>query len=92
MDLSRRLIATALVIFIVFLTMLPILAETPMELIDENESVESMLLYNFEYQDDLVQKAVQTSDYTFIINAILLIIASVAFILIRIKRRNKNQK
>jgi|GEM_PF-2859656 hypothetical protein len=33
--------------------------------------------------------AVQTSDYTFIINAILLIIASVAFILIRIKRGNK---
>ena len=30
-----------------------------------------------------------TSDYTFIINAILLIVASVAFILIRIKRGNK---
>jgi hypothetical protein len=33
--------------------------------------------------------AVQTSDYTFIINAILLIFASGVFILVRIKRRNK---
>ena len=33
--------------------------------------------------------AALTSDYTFIINAILLIVASVAFILIRIKRGNK---
>jgi len=33
--------------------------------------------------------AAQTSDYTFIINAILLIFASGVFILVRIKRRNK---
>lgn len=92
MDLNRRLIATVLVIFVVYLTMVPILAETPMEFVEDTESVESVLLYNFDNQDDLVQKAVQTSDYTFIVNAILLIIASVAFILIRIKRRNKNQK
>lgn len=92
MDLNRRLIATVLVIFVVYLTMVPILAETPMEFVEDTESVESVLLYNFDNQDDLVQKAVQTSDYTFVVNAILLIIASVAFILIRIKRRNKNQK
>ena len=90
MDLKIRLIATALVIIVLsIMVMIPILAVSPMEF---GEDTESILLYNLDNQDDLVQKAVQTSDYTFIINAILLIIASVAFILIRIKRRNKNQK
>ncbi len=93
MDLKVRLMATALVIAVVSLmVMIPILAVNPVEFVEDTESIESILLYNLDNQDDLVQKAVQTSDYTFIINAILLIIASVAFILIRIKRRNKNQK
>lgn len=93
MDLKVRLMATALVIAVVSLmVMIPILAVNPVEFGEDTESIESILLYNLDNQDDLVQKAVQTSDYTFIINAILLIIASVAFILIRIKRRNKNQK
>lgn len=41
--------------------------------------------------DNLIH-AVQTSDYTFILNAILLIIASVTFILVRIKRNKRNKK
>lgn len=100
MILNRRSMTALLVTIVIFTMMLvPVVAvdyreREDVEGIDESEIVDSLLLYNLEHNDGkmAVYTAVQTSDYTFIVNAVLLIIASVTFILIRIKRNDKNQK
>lgn len=92
MIFNRHTMTALLVIFVIFAMMIPVVANTNANETTTTEETVSVLLYNLEHDDSMVYKSVQTSDYTFIVNAILLIIASVTFILVRIKRRDKNQK